>query len=72
MTIAVLIHPYRCAPDGHTVMDYREGDVLTGAAAEYALADGAGFVPVDEPENKATQPPETQATTRRRGRKVQP
>ena len=68
MTIAVLIRPYRCAPDGHTVMDYREGDVLTGTAAEYALADGAGFVPVEDHENKMTQPPET----RRRGRKVQP
>lgn len=39
----VLIRDYACAPEGHTVQRFRMGDVLTGRAAEMALADDAAF-----------------------------
>jgi len=44
----VLHQDYRCAPDGHTTISFKAGDVLTGRAAVMALEDGAGFNPVKE------------------------
>ena len=47
MTV-ILFKDYSCAPDGHTVMRFKAGDVIEGKAADMALADGAGFTPVEE------------------------
>ena len=44
----VLIQAWSVAPEGHTVVHYRAGDVLTGRAAELALRAGVGFTPVAE------------------------
>lgn len=59
-----LTRDYSCAPEGHTVMRFKAGDVLTGVAAELALADKAGTYegPVEE-----TKP--APAMERKRGRK---
>ena len=37
-----LTRDYSCAPEGHTIVRYSEGDVLEGRAAEMALSDKAG------------------------------
>jgi len=59
----VILHQdYRCAPEGHTTIEYKAGDTLTGQAAAMALEDGAGFNPVEE--TKVTPKLET-----KRGRK---
>lgn len=44
----VLHQDWSVAPDGHTTLRYKAGDVLTGKAAEMALHDGVGFNPVAE------------------------
>ena len=36
---------YLCAPHGHTVMHFLEGQIVNGRVAELAIADGAG-VPI--------------------------
>jgi hypothetical protein len=59
---AILHSDYSCAPDGHTTRHYKAGDVLTGKAAQMALADGKAFDPVEE--TKPAPPLET-----KRGRK---
>lgn len=33
---------YLCAPSGHTVMHFLQGQIVSGRVAELALADGAG------------------------------
>jgi hypothetical protein len=59
---------YACAPHGHTVERFERLSVVTGRAAECALADGAGKAMFEAP------PLETQAmatvpeTKRKRGR----
>jgi hypothetical protein len=45
---AILFKDYSCAPEGHTTMHFKSGDVLTGRAADMAIADGAAFTPVEE------------------------
>jgi hypothetical protein len=45
MKTVVLHKDFACAPDGHTVFRFRAGDILTGNAAELALADDAGHEP---------------------------
>lgn len=60
---AVLHSDYTCAPDGHTTIRYKAGDVLEGNAACMALEDDAGFDPVEE--RKIEAPLETK---RPRGR----
>lgn len=32
---------YLCAPQGHTVMHFHEGQIVSGLVAELAVADGA-------------------------------
>lgn len=39
----VLFRDYSCAPEGHTVRQFKAGDTLTGRAAQLALEDGAAF-----------------------------
>ena len=58
----VLHQDWSVAPEGHTTIHYKAGEVLTGKAAEMALADGVGFNPVAE--TKPAAPIET-----KRGRK---
>ena len=62
MTEAILHTDFACAPEGHTVLRFKAGDLLTGKAAAMALEDGAGFNPVEE--TKVTPKLET-----KRGRK---
>ena len=44
----VLHQNWSCAPDGHTTLHFKAGDVIEGKAAAMALADGVGFNPVEE------------------------
>jgi len=37
---------YLCAPQGHTVMHFHEGQIVSGLVAELAVADGAA-VPIN-------------------------
>tara|TARA_R110000868_G_C10692258_1_gene748451 strand:- start:88 stop:297 length:210 start_codon:yes stop_codon:yes gene_type:complete len=47
--MTVILHQdYSCAPEGHTTQRFKAGDVMEGKAAAMALADGAGFNPVEE------------------------
>lgn len=68
-----LTRAYSCAPEGHTVIRFEIGAMLTGRAAEMALADGAGIEIGEAPalETKITPPDETKAPakTRAKGRK---
>lgn len=38
---ATLTRDYKCAPEGHTTMSFKEGDTVEGKAAEMAIADKA-------------------------------
>jgi len=53
----ILFRDYACAPDGHTTIRYKAGDVVTGKAAELALADGAAF--------EAGEPPKLETKVKR-------
>ena len=44
----VLHQDWACAPEGHTTIRYKAGDVLQGKAAQLALDAGVGFTPVEE------------------------
>jgi hypothetical protein len=44
----VLHQNWSCAPEGHTTLHFKAGDVIDGKAAAMALADGVGFNPVEE------------------------
>jgi hypothetical protein len=66
MTTCVLIRDYACAPEGHTTLQFRMGDVISGRAAELALMDGAGFAPN---EIEAPVPQELETQTIKRGRR---
>jgi hypothetical protein len=47
--IEVILHTdFACAPEGHTVVRFKAGDVLTGKAAQMAIDADVGFSPVDE------------------------
>lgn len=62
-----LSRDYACAPEGHTVIRFKEGSVIDGMAAELALKDGAGVLVMSDAEDRETKidtPPET----KRRGR----
>ena len=50
---------YRCAPEGHTVVSFPAGSIVTGKVAEWALADKAASRMFDAPETKVTPPTET-------------
>lgn len=38
----ILTRDYKCAPEGHTTVLYKEGEEVTGVVADMALADNAG------------------------------
>lgn len=55
----VLTRDYKCAPEGHTTIKFKEGETLTGRAAEMAVADGAAKKPKKStPKPKVTKPAE--------------
>lgn len=57
---------YRCAPEGHTVVHFAAGVIVTGKIAEWALADHAAqrmFEPREE--TKVVTAPETKAKRRK-------
>lgn len=60
---------YRCAPEGHTVVLFPLGAVVTGKVAEWALADRAASRMFDAPENKVKGPTETKAKRTRKAKK---
>jgi len=66
MQVRITVPLYKCAPEGHTVMSYREGVIVTGRAAQMALADNAGEVLGEPRETKITPPPETKAKRARK------
>jgi hypothetical protein len=45
---AILFTNWACAPEGHTTLHFKAGDVLTGRAAELAMDAGVAFNPVEE------------------------
>lgn len=52
-----LTKPFRCAPEGHTVVEYAEGATVTGRVAELAIAHGAAKKQVKKtPKPKVTKP----------------
>lgn len=53
----VLFKDWAVAPEGHTTFHYKAGEVLTGKAAEMAMAEGVAFDPVEE--TKVEPPLET-------------
>ena len=56
---------YKCAPGGHTVETFQEGQIVSGQVAEWALADKAASRMFDpREETKVTAPDEV-----KRGRK---
>jgi hypothetical protein len=68
---AIMKSEYRAAPDGHTVVLYKPGEVVTGMAALWAIAAGHADELPDEPlENKVDGPSEVKDEAPRRGRKA--
>lgn len=62
---------FACAPEGHTVVTFKPGDVCEGRAADMALASNAGKRVGYDPREatKVVTPPETKAAApKRRGR----
>ncbi len=55
---------YKCAPEGHTVVFFPFGSIVTGKAAEFALSDRAARMMLDAPETKITPPKETKRKKR--------
>lgn len=60
---------YRCAPEGHTVILFPAGSIVTGKVAEWALDDRAASRMFDAPETKVTPPTETKAKRKPRAKK---
>lgn len=57
---------YKCAPDGHTVLNFGNGQIVSGKIAEMAVEDGAAeSIEVGPVETKIAPPSETKA---RRGK----
>lgn len=53
---------YRCAPEGHTVVTFPMGEIVTGHVAEWAVADKAAsrmFDKAEPLEDKAVAPKAT-------------
>lgn len=61
MKAKITVDEYRCAPDGHTVVAFARGAIVTGEVARMALADRAAQRML---ETKVEGPTET-----KRGRK---
>lgn len=45
---AILTVDWSVAPEGHTTLHHKAGDLLTGKAAEMALEANVAFSPVEE------------------------
>jgi hypothetical protein len=58
MQVRITAPVYKCAPEGHTVFRYQQGDIVTGRVADLALSDGAGQVIAHDLETKITPPAE--------------
>lgn len=53
---------YKCAPDGHTVLNFANGQIVSGKVAEMAVEDGAAeAIEVGPVETKIAPPSETKA-----------
>ena len=53
----ILTRDYKCAPEGHTTIAYKEGEEVTGLVADMALADKAGKAKQKQtPKPKYTKP----------------
>lgn len=65
MQVRISIPVYNVAPEGHTVHSYTEGMIVTGRAAELALADKAGVLVSELLETKIVAPAETKSRKRR-------
>lgn len=52
---------YRCAPEGHTVVRFGFGEIVTGKVAEWALADGAAKRMFERKKKDAGAAPENKA-----------
>lgn len=51
---------YKCAPDGHTVLNFANGQIVSGRVAEMAVEDGAAVAIETGPvETKIAPPSET-------------
>ena len=58
---------FECAPDGHTVVVFNFGDIVTGQVAEWALAARAASAMFDPREDtKVVAPPETKGKASRK------
>lgn len=74
MQARITVPLYKCAPEGHTVLSYPMGTVVSGIVARLALADNAAEAMGDALETKVTPPPEAKASEpvpdqpKRRGR----
>ncbi len=61
---------YRCAPEGHTVVVFAFGEIVTGKVAKCALVDKAASRLFDPREKtKVITPPETKKRKTTKGRK---
>jgi len=57
---------YKCAPDGHTVLNFANGQIVSGKVAEMAVEDGAAeTIEIGPVETKIETPSETKT---RRGK----
>lgn len=53
------IYGYKCAPDGHTVLNFPNGQIVSGKVAEMAIEDGAAdAIETGPSEIKITPPAE--------------
>jgi hypothetical protein len=53
---------YKCAPDGHTVLNFANGQIVSGKVAEMAVEDGAAVaIEVGPIDTKITPPAETKS-----------
>jgi hypothetical protein len=67
MQARIIIPVYHCAPDGHTTFSFKEGEIVSGRAAEMALADHAGeAIGLPDLETKIEPPSETKAPRKRK------
>lgn len=56
---ARITHTYRCAPEGHTTVQFEPGTIVDGAVAEMAILDGHAIKIEAAPlETKITPAPE--------------
>lgn len=65
---ARITKPFRCAPEGHTVVTFQPGDTVEGKVARWAVAAGCANEAGKRvaPENKALTPPENKKRGKRK------